>query len=77
LSTHCPVPPPVFLAAVLESWYVAKAYHAPNLYVTALCHREVVEKVASSMVVRGLSFRAVHVRVKLVIPVDRQGLNYA
>jgi hypothetical protein len=45
-------------AIVLELWYVAKAYRAPNLYVTALCHPEHVGKVSSSAGVRGLSSRA-------------------
>jgi hypothetical protein len=39
-STLHPVPPPAYLIVVLEPWYVAKAYRAPNLYVVVLCHRE-------------------------------------
>jgi hypothetical protein len=39
-STLHPIPPPAYLVAVLEPWYVAKAYRAPNLYVVVLCRRE-------------------------------------
>jgi hypothetical protein len=39
-STLHPAPPPAYLIAVLEPWYVAKAYRAPNFYVLVLCHWE-------------------------------------
>jgi hypothetical protein len=38
------------LAVVLESQYVAKDHHAPNLGVAVLCHREHVGVVSSSVV---------------------------
>jgi hypothetical protein len=57
-STHCPVPSPAFLAAILELWYVAKAYRALNLDVAKLYRQEHDGKDSISAGVRQPSFRA-------------------
>ena len=57
-STHYHVPSTAFLAAILELWYVGKAYRALNLDVVALYRQEHDGKDSMSAGARRPSFRA-------------------